>query len=214
MTVRTGKLTRRLLLSCIALGCLIGGALLCFQGTTSPTLPIQGWTPKEKAAYLDLLAQCPETECLTAWWHPEIRGVILEVSEDYQRSQLALQPESLVYTSPQIVHEGELPTSLTQSLLRLPGEADAVPVIPESKLPPPTEHDALFQQVSKCVSSREGVGVRGRFITIDVDGLLDALTQDKTPRDLFTEKERHCMSDLVKKGYYISFQEYENFPAL
>lgn len=214
MSTRAGGATKWLALSVIALACLAGGVLLRLQGGISPAESDQGWTSQEKTAYLDMARHCPETQCRAAWWHPGIRGVILEISDEFQSSQLALQPESLVYLRPQIVHDGDLPQSVTQTLLRLPEQADEVPVIAEGTALPSAEQETLMQQLSQCVTNAQGIGVRDRFITISLDGLMEALGQGRAPETFFAEKERQCVSDLLKQGYYVSYEEYENIPAL
>lgn len=215
MATGSAKATTQLALILTALACLGGGALLIFQSSPTPaTSTSKGWTEQEKAAYLDLAEQCPQTECLAAWWHPGIRSVIVEVPKDLQRVSAELQSDSTVYLNAQMVHEGTLPDSVTEPLLRLPQDADRVPVIPESKPLLPAELDTLMQHVSQCVSNRQGVGVRDHFITITLDSLMDALAQGRTPSDFFNNTERDCINDLLKQGYHITYEEYVDFPAL
>lgn len=97
--------------------------------------------------------------------------------------------------------------SSTNPKPRVDSARESRPLLPE-------EQEAVLHHVTQCVTSRHGIGVNGRLITITLDGLMDALAQRRKPEDFFTGQERQCIDDLVKQGYYVSYEEYEHIPLL
>lgn len=214
MTTQKDNSTQRLIFILIALGCLAGAAMLWFRGMTASAVADQGWTAQEKAAYLAIEKDCPKTECLAAWWHPDLRKVIIEVPQDFQ----VVSPEWPVLPlndlQPQLVRQGTLPESVTSALVKLPEGADSITIIAQPAPLTDAEQQALMERVATCTPRVDSVGANGRFISISIQGLMEGLGQGITVDEFFTPEERQCLSDLLHEGYHISYSEEQPASAL
>ena len=139
---------------------------LWIHAVSSSSVSNDGWTIQEKKASIEYLQKCPATECLAAYWHPELRSMIVEVRQGLPKGATVITPELAPFLNIQVLREGLLSTEAKKTFFSLPEQANDIPLIAPQEASPPLNEDDLLTRLHQCAPDAAGSGVNGYSITI------------------------------------------------